>query len=137
METFWAQLEDLAAYCINKVHSACYALIAYQTAYLKAHYPAAFMAALMTSDYDDTDRLAIDITDCQHLAIEVLLPDINESFHEFGVVPGKNQIRFGIDAIKNVGHGAVEEILRGRQEAGGKFDSLEVFCIHVNVRVVY
>jgi len=135
MDRFWGQLEDFAAYCFNKSHAACYSLIAYQTAYLKAHYPAAFMAALMTSDYDDTDRLAIEITECKHMGIDVLPPDINQSFHEFAVVPGKEQIRFGLDAIKNVGHGAVEEILRAREEAGGKFDSIEDFCKHTNVRI--
>lgn len=136
MERLWSQLEEFAAYCFNKVHSACYGLIAYQTAYLKAHYPAAFMAALMTSDYDNIDRLAIEITECKHMGIEVLPPDVNESFHEFGVVPGKDQIRFGLDAIKNVGHGAVEEILRAREELGGKFDSLEDFCQNVSTGAV-
>lgn len=136
MERFWAQLEDFAAYCFNKVHSACYGLIAYQTAYLKAHYPDAYMAALMTSDYDNTDRLAIEITECEHLGIEVLPPDINESFHEFGVIPGQNKIRFGLDAIKNVGHGAVEEILRAREAAGGRIDSLEQYCELVSHHIV-
>src|SRR5690606_31071995 len=79
METFWKQLEDFAAYCFNKSHAACYGLIAYWTAYLKAHYPDAFMAALMTSDQDDIDRLAIEITECKHMGIEVLNPDVNES----------------------------------------------------------
>lgn len=136
MDKFWTQLEDFAAYCFNKVHSACYALIAYQTAYLKAHYPDAFMAALMTSDYDNTDRLAIEISECKHMGIEVLPPDVNQSFHEFGVVPGENKIRYGLDAIKNVGHGAAEEILRARQEAGGKFESLTDYCRLVSCRVV-
>jgi DNA polymerase-3 subunit alpha len=136
MERLWTQLEEFAAYCFNKVHSACYGLIAYQTAYLKAHYPTAFMAALMTSDYDNIDRLAIEITECKHMGIEVLPPDVNESFHEFGVVPGKNQIRFGMDAIKNVGHGAVSEILRAREELGGKFTSLEDFCQNVSTQAV-
>lgn len=136
MERFWTQLEEFAAYCFNKVHSACYALIAYQTAYLKAHFPAAFMAALMTSDFDNTDRLAIEITECKHMGIEVLAPDVNESFHEFAIVPGKNQIRFGLDAVKNVGHGAVDEILRARQKLGGKFGSLEDFCKNVNTHSV-
>ena len=136
MEGFWKQLEDFAAYCFNKSHAACYALIAYWTAYLKAHYPAAFMAALMTSDYDDTDRLAIDITECKHLGIAVLPPDVNESFLEFAVVPGKvPQIRFGMAAIKNVGTGAVEEILRAR-ETKGPFTDMADFCQRVDVRVV-
>ena len=135
MEKFWKQLEDFAAYCFNKSHAACYGLIAYQTAYLKAHYPAAFMAALMTSDFDDTDRLAIEITECKHMGIEVLPPDVNESYVEFGVVPGKKlQVRFGMAAIKNVGTGAVEEILRAR--ADGPFESLEDFMTKVNCRIV-
>lgn len=137
MERFWKQLEDFAAYCFNKSHAACYGLIAYWTAYLKAHYPSAFMAALMTSDYDDTDRLAIEIAECQHMGIDVLPPDVNESFHEFAVVPdGDNRkapIRFGMDAIKNVGSGAVEEIIRAR-DIDGKFADLEDFFTKVSVR---
>jgi len=136
MEKFWGQLEDFAAYCFNKAHSACYGLIAYQTAYLKAHYPDAFMAAVMTSDYDNTDRLAIEITECKHMGIEVLPPDINESFHEFGVLKGENKIRYGLDAIKNVGHGAAEEILRGREAAGGRFNDLSQYCQMVSCRIV-
>jgi DNA polymerase-3 subunit alpha len=136
MERFWTQLEEFAAYCFNKVHSACYGLIAYQTAYLKAHYPSAFMAALMTSDYDNIDRLAIEITECKHMGIQVLAPDINESFHEFAVVPEKSQIRFGLDAIKNVGYGAAEEILRAREALGGRYGSIEDYCKHVDPRVV-
>lgn len=136
MEKFWKQLLDFAAYCFNKAHAACYAMIAYQTAYLKANYPSAFMAALMTSNYDDTDRLAIEITECKHMGIEVLPPDVNESFVEFAVVAGnKQQIRFGMNAIKNVGTGAVEEILRAR-ELEGSFKSLEDFFNKVTPRVV-
>lgn len=135
METFWKQLEDFAAYCFNKSHAACYGLIAYWTAYLKAHYPAAFMAALMTSDQDDTDRLAIEITECKHMGLEVLAPDVNESFAEFAVVPESNQIRFGLNAVKNVGANAVDEILRARQE-GGTFETIEDFTKRVNVRIV-
>lgn len=139
MEKFWKQLEEFAAYCFNKSHAACYGLIAYWTAFLKAHYPAAFMAALMTSDYDDTDRLAIEISECQHMGIDVLPPDINESFMEFAVVPTKDSnvkapVRFGMNAIKNVGSGAVEEILRAR-EVDGSFEDLEDFLSKVNVRV--
>lgn len=111
-----------------------YGLISYQTAYLKAHYPAAFMAALMTSDYDDIDRLTIEMNECQHIGIDVLPPDINESFVEFAVVPGKEQIRFELSAIKNVGIGAVEEILRAR--ADGNFASLEDFFSRVSSRSV-
>lgn len=138
MERFWKQLEDFAAYCFNKSHAACYGLIAYQTAYLKAHYPAAYMAALMTSDYDDTDRLSIEITECKHMGIEVLPPDVNESFVEFAVVPTgdpmHDPIRFGMNAVKNVGTGAVEEILRARE--GAPFENLEDFFTKVSPRVV-
>lgn len=134
IEQFWRSLEAFAAYCFPKAHSSCYATIAYQTAYLKAHYPAAFMAALMTSDYDNTDRLAIEITECKHMGITVLPPDVNESFVEFAVVPGTNQIRFGMAAIKNVGTGVVEEILRAREES--EFTDLEDFLSRVSNRVV-
>lgn len=133
-DKFWAQLEAFADYCFNKSHSACYGYIAYQTAYLKAHYPECFMAALMTSDYDDTDRLAIEISECNHMGIKVLTPDIHESFVEFAVVPQAKEIRFGMSAIKNVGTAAVEEILRARTEQ--QFASLEDFFERVNVRVV-
>ena len=129
-ETFWTQLEEFANYCFNKSHAACYGLIAYWTAYLKAHYPDAFMAALMTSDHDDTDRLAIEITECKHMGISVLSPDVNESFVEFAVVPNENKIRFGMSAVKGVGVGAVEEVLRAREE--GVFLSVEDFARRVS-----
>ncbi len=128
-EKFWNQLEEFANYCFNKSHAACYGLISYWTAYLKAHYPDAFMAALMTSDQDDIDRLAIEMTECKHMGIEVLAPDVNESFVEFAIVPDKNQIRFGMAAVKGVGVGAVEEILRARED--GKFTSVEDFARRV------
>jgi DNA polymerase-3 subunit alpha len=134
-EKFWKDLEGFADYAFNKSHSACYGLIAYQTAYLKAHYPDAFMAALMTSGYDDTERLALMISECRSMELEVLQPDVNESFAEFAVVPGKQQIRFGMEAIKNVGHNAVEEIIRAR-DADGHFSSIEDFVNRVNVRIV-
>ncbi len=138
----WAQIQPFADYSFNKAHATCYAQISYWTAYLKAHYPAAFMAALMTSDFDDTDRLAIEISECQHMGVLVLPPDVNESFVEFAVVPDaenpdnrKAPIRFGMSAIKNVGTGAVEEILRAR-EIDGTFTDLEDFLGKVNVRIV-
>jgi DNA polymerase-3 subunit alpha len=134
MEQFWKQLEDFAAYCFNKSHAACYAMIAYWTAYLKAHYPSAYMAALMTSDFDDIDRLAIEINECKHMGIEVLPPDVTESFAEFAIVPKEENIRFGMHAVKNVGGGAVEEIVRAREE--NAFDSLEDFLARVNVKIV-
>ncbi len=141
-EQFWGQLEEFANYCFNKSHAACYGLIAYWTAYLKALYPAAFMAAVMTSDYDDTDRLAIEIAECKHMGIDVLPPDINESFLEFAVVRDEENpdsrrapIRFGMNAIKNVGRGAAEEIIRAR-EIEGRFTGLEDYLAKVNPRIV-
>lgn len=133
-ETFWDQLEEFANYCFNKSHAACYGLISYWTAYLKTHYPDAFMAALMTSDQDDTDRLAIEMTECRHMELSVLSPDVNESFVEFAVVPDKQQIRFGMAAIKGVGVGAVEEILRAREES--RFASVEDFATRVSTSKV-
>jgi DNA polymerase-3 subunit alpha len=134
MEKFWKQLEDFAAYCFNKSHAACYGLIAYWTAYLKAHFPEAFMAALMTSDQGDLDRLAIEMNECKHMGIKVLSPDVNESFVEFAVVPDKKEIRFGMAAIKGVGTAVVEEILRARAE--GKFQSVEDFAKRVSTQRV-
>ncbi|MFZ1242897.1 MAG: DNA polymerase III subunit alpha [Candidatus Saccharimonas sp.] len=130
-ETFWTQLEEFANYCFNKSHAACYGLIAYWTAYLKAHYPDAFMAALMTSDHDDVDRLAIEITECKHMGITVLNPDVNESYQDFAVVPGKNEIRFGMAAVKGVGVGSAEEIIRAR-DLDGKFSNVEDFAKRVS-----
>lgn len=130
MEKFWKQLEDFAAYCFNKSHAACYGMIAYWTAYLKAHFPEAFMAALMTSDQGDLDRLAIEMNECKHMGIKVLNPDVNESFVEFAVVPGRKEIRFGMAAIKGVGTAVVEEILRARED--GKFKNVEDFARRVS-----
>ena len=132
-EIFWAQLEEFANYCFNKSHAACYGLISYWTAYLKAHFPDAFMAALMTSDQDDIERLAIEITECKHMGINVLAPDVNESYVEFAVVPNENTIRFGMAAVKGVGVGAVEEILRAR-DGDGKFQSIEDFAKRVSTQ---
>jgi DNA polymerase III subunit alpha len=133
-ETFWGQLEAFADYCFNKSHSACYALIAVQTAYLKANYPAAFMAALMTSNYDNIDKISLDVSECRRMGINVLPPDVNESFLEFGVV-GDGDIRFGMSAIKNVGTGAIEAILDAR-ENGGTFTSVEEFAKRVSANEV-
>lgn len=130
-ELFWDQLVEFANYCFNKSHAACYALIAYWTAYLKAHYPDAFMAALMTSDQDDIERLAIEITECKHMGLTVLSPDVNQSYLEFAVVPAAKQIRFGMAAVKGVGVAAVEEIIRAR-DADGPFKSVEDFAKRVS-----
>ena len=134
MEKFWTQLEDFASYCFNKSHAACYALIAYWTAYLKAHYPDAFMAALMSSDSGDTDRLTIEISECNRLKLKVINPDINESFREFAIVKGTNHIRFGLAAIKSVGSTAIDDILAKRKQ-DGPFKSVEDFARRVNSRV--
>lgn len=131
VEKIWNDILGFADYAFNKSHSACYAMIAYWTAYLKAHYPDAFMAALLTSDANDIDRLAIEISEAQRMGIKVLPPDVNESFVEFAVVPGKSQIRFGMAAVKGVGVGAVEEILRARKEA--RFENIEDFARRVSV----
>ncbi len=134
-ELFWEQLVEFANYCFNKSHAACYALIAYWTAYLKAHYPDAFMAALMTSDQDDIERLAIEISECKHMGLEVLNPDINQSYLEFAVVPAAKQIRFGMAAVKGVGVAAVEEIIRAR-DTGGTFATVEDFAKRVSTSKV-
>jgi DNA polymerase-3 subunit alpha len=135
MELFWSQLEEFANYCFNKSHAACYGLIAYWTAYIKAHYPSAFMAALMTSDSGDTDRLAIEIAECKKMGIKVLNPDINQSYVEFAAVPETGDIRFGMAAVKGVGVAAVQEI-EGARKSGGDFAGIEDFAKRVNSRVV-
>ena len=134
-EEFWSRLEAFADYCFNKSHSACYALIAVQTAYLKANYPAAFMAALMTSNYDNIDKISMEVTETQRMGINVLPPTVNESYLEFGVVPETGDITFGLSAIKNVGMGAIEAIVEAR-EAGGKFSSVEDFAKRVSASEV-
>lgn len=131
---FWIQLLGFADYCFNKSHSACYGLISYQTAYLKANYPDAFMAALMSSDYDNLDRLAIEISECKHMGIEVVLPDINKSYLEFSIVPNQNKILFGLAAIKNVGSNVVSEILKIRED--GQFKNLTDFIKRVDNRLL-
>ncbi|HEX8974216.1 MAG TPA: DNA polymerase III subunit alpha [Patescibacteria group bacterium] len=125
-EKVFSFIEPFAGYGFNRSHAACYGLIGYQTAYLKAHFPAAFMAALMTSDQGDTDRIAIEASECRDMGIEVLAPDINESFEEFAVIQDTDnveRIRFGFNAIKNVGHVVAHEIVAERKK-GGKFKSL-------------
>ncbi len=127
--------EAFASYAFNKSHAACYALISYWTAYLKAHYPAGFMAALLTSDYGNMDRITIEIDECQRMGIEVLPPDVNESFAEFGVAKNTGKIRFGLMAVKNVGKGPIEAILAAREE-GGRFVSIEDFARRVHTAEV-
>lgn len=131
-ETFWGQLLDFANYCFNKSHAACYALIAYWTAYLKAHYPDAFMAALMTADMRWTDRLAIEISECKRMGIKVLGPDINQSYGDFGIVPGERTIRFGLSGIKSMGKALVEEIVIPERDKNGEFTSVCDFAKRVD-----
>lgn len=131
-ETFWDQLLDFANYCFNKSHAACYGLIAYWTAYLKAHYPDAFMAALMTADMRWTDRLAIEISECKRMGLRVLGPDINQSYGDFGIVGGENTIRFGLSGIKNMGKSLVEEIVIPERDKNGPFESICDFAARVN-----
>jgi DNA polymerase-3 subunit alpha len=129
-EAIFTQFEEFAAYGFNKSHAACYALIAYQTAYLKAHYPDAFMAALMNSDISNLDRITIEVTECRNIDLEVLPPDVNESFRGFAVVKGTNKIRFGLLAIKGIGEDVVEAIYRERK-ANGPYSDLENFVSRV------
>lgn len=139
VETLWASIEDFAAYCFNKSHAACYALIAVQTAWLKAHYPAAFMAALLTSDHGNLDRIAIEVAECRKMGIEVLGPDVNESFEEFAVIKtedGQDSIRFGLAAVKNVGLGPIQAILTAREDEQGPFKSIEDFVLRVDAREI-
>lgn len=135
VEDLWKGLEDFAAYSFNKSHAACYALISVQTAYLKSHYPSAFMAALLTSDHENLDRIAIEVAECRKMGIEVLPPEINESFMEFAVVPETGNIRFGLGAVKNVGQGPIEKIIEAR-DADGPFKSVEDFAQRVDAAVV-
>ncbi|MFA5248082.1 MAG: DNA polymerase III subunit alpha [Patescibacteria group bacterium] len=121
-EKVFSFIEPFAGYGFNRSHAACYAMIGYQTAYLKAHYPAEFMAALLTSDQQDIDRIAIEIEECRAMGIQVLAPNVNESFASFTVVSGEKEgeefIRFGLNAIKNVGGHIVEVIIEERKNNG-------------------
>ncbi|HSO09553.1 MAG TPA: DNA polymerase III subunit alpha, partial [Desulfoprunum sp.] len=126
-------MAKFAGYGFNKSHSAAYALILYQTAYLKAHYPAQFMAALLSCDMNNTDKVVRYINDCKEHAIEVLPPDINESGIGFTVID--DRIRFGMAAVKNVGESALESIIEER-EKNGRYTSLSNFCNRVDSRRV-
>jgi DNA polymerase-3 subunit alpha len=125
-------IETFAGYGFNKSHSAAYALIAYQTAYLKAHFPAEFMAAVLTSEMNSSDSVAKYIAECRNMNIPILPPDINES-HKGFTVSGK-KIRFGLAAVKNVGESAIESVIEIRQQ--GQFSSLFDFCQRVDLRKV-
>lgn len=135
-EKVFSFIEPFAGYGFNRSHAACYALIGYQTAYLKAHYPAAFMAALLTGDQADTDRIAIEVREAREMGMEVLPPDVNESFEDFAVIvgeDGKERIRFGLSAIKNMGSVAAHDIIEERKRSG-KYTSLENFVERVETK---
>jgi len=124
-EKIFEEISYFAGYGFNKSHAAAYALVAYQTAYLKAHFPVEFMAALLTSVRHNTDKVAQYIAECRHMGIEVLPPDINESLEVFAAVDGK--IRFGLTAVKNVGENVARAIIKCREEKG-RFVSFSDFC---------
>ena len=124
-------VEKFAGYGFNKSHSAAYALISYQTAYLKAHFPSEFMAALITSEVNNTDKVIAHVNACRDMEITVLPPCINSSLNEFSVE--NNQVRFGLSGIKNVGRSAIEAIIRERKK-NGPFENLLDFCERVGSR---
>jgi DNA polymerase-3 subunit alpha len=126
----WQWILPFAAYGFNKSHSAAYATIAYQTAYLKAHYPVEFMASVLTSERTDVERISFLIDECKKMEVEVLAPNINESLKNFTVVEGKNQIRFGLLAIKNVGINIIEAVTE-EKKINGKFTSIGDFIHRV------
>ena len=115
LEKIWKDWEAFASYAFNKSHSTCYALIAYQTAYLKAHYPAEYMAAVLSNNMNDIKQVSFFMEECKRMNIKVLGPDVNESFYKF-TVNDNNEIRFGMGAVKGLGRGAVKSIIEGRKE---------------------
>ena len=128
----WKLNEAAADYSFNKSHAACYGLTSYRTAYLKANYPAEYMAAVISSVMNTKDKVPFFVNRCEEMGIDVLPPDVNSSDHSFVVY--ENAIRFGLDAVKNVGHSAVEAILRAREEA--PIASIWDFCERVDARAV-
>jgi DNA polymerase-3 subunit alpha len=129
----WADMEQAQDYSFNKSHAACYALIAYRTAWLRAHHPKEYMAALISSVMNTKDKVPFYVNACHDLAIDVLPPDVNTSMIDFAVVEGK--IRFGLNAVKNVGESACRAIVRAREE-GGTFASIWDFTERVDPQVV-
>ncbi len=129
----WEQMETFASYGFNKSHSTAYAMITYQTAYLKAHYPVEFMAALLTSEKDNRDKIIKYIHVCREMGITILPPDINESVRDFSVAG--SHVRFGLAAIKNVGIGAIDAMIAARRD-GGDFHSFEDFCSRTDLKKV-
>ncbi len=130
-EELFSFIEPFARYGFNKSHAACYALLTYQTAFLKHHYPAEFMAAMLTAELGDQEKMAKYIIESRRMGLKVLGPDINQSSSSFSIEDGS--IRFGLEAIRNVGHTAIGEILQVRKET--EFDSLINFCSRIDHRV--
>ncbi len=126
-------IAEFAKYGFNKSHSVAYALLAYQTAYLKAHYPAAFMCAVLTADMDHTEKVVPLIEECRRLELEVVPPDVNASAYEFTASADGESIRYGLGAVKGVGQGAIEGILEARK-VGGRFSDLVDFCVRIDVK---
>ncbi len=133
IQELWAVNEAAADYSFNRSHAACYGLISYRTAWLKANYPAEYMAALISSVMSTKDKVPFFVAQCEDMGIEVLPPDVNESGHDFKVVEGN--IRFGLDAVKGLGYQAVEAIIRAREE-DGPFVSVWDFCRRVDCQAV-
>ncbi|KAA0993621.1 DNA polymerase III subunit alpha [Dyadobacter aurulentus] len=134
LEKIWTDWEAFASYAFNKSHSTCYAFVAYQTAYLKAHYPAEYMAAVLTSSLGNIDKITFFMEECKALGITVLGPDINESDRQFNV-NSRGEIRFGLAGVKGSGDAAVESIIEERN-AGGAFIDIYDFITRVNLRTV-
>ncbi len=130
----WKDWESFAHYAFNKSHSTCYALISYQTAFLKAHYPAEFMAAVLSRNLNDLKKIGFFMDECRRMGIKVLVPDINESFARF-TVNAQGHIRFGLAAIKGVGESAVEHIIEVRDK-GGAFRDIYDVIERVNLTTV-
>ena len=128
------QMEKFAGYGFNKSHAAAYALLSYQTAWLKAHFPAAFMAAMLSADMDHTDKVVTLIHECEAIGLEVRRPDINTSLYEF-TIEGDNAILYGLGAVRGVGRGAVEAVI-GEREARGPFTSLEDLCRRIDLQKI-
>ena len=132
LEKIWKDWEKFASYAFNKSHSTCYALIAYQTAFLKAHYPAQYMAAVLSNNMNDIKTVTFFMEECNRMGMKVLGPDVNESWYKFAVNE-KGEIRFGLGAIKGVGHGPVKNIVEQRKEEG-KFHSIFDFVKKVSLK---
>ena len=131
-EELFEQIEQFAAYCFNRSHSAAYAFVAYQTAYLKAHYPVEYMSALLSSVSNDQEKTQLYIGECQKMGIKVLAPDVNKSNAKF--TPDGDNIRFGLASIKNVGEGVIELIEKERETQDGEFKSLYDFCTRIDYK---